>query len=98
MRITLYKLKQAPHTWYLKIDSIFGEHGFICNDLDYNLHYNITNGHYVILILYVDDILLISDNHENIMKLEMELEQGFAITSLGITRLYIGIKFLYFEE
>ncbi len=52
----------------------------------------------MILILYVDDILLISDNHENIMKLEMELEQGFAITSLGITRLYIGIKFLYFEE
>jgi hypothetical protein len=85
-------------TWYSKIDSIFREHGFICNDLDYNLYNNITNGHYVILIIYVDDILLTSENHENIMKLEMELEKGFEMTSLRITRLYIRREFIYFEE
>ncbi len=85
-------------TWYSKIDSIFREHGLICNDLDYNLYYNITNGHYVILILYVDDILSTNDNHKKIMKLEMEVEKGFEMTSLRITCLHIGIKFIYFEE
>ncbi len=52
----------------------------------------------MILILYVDDILLTSDNHENIMKLEMELEKGFEMTRLRITHFYIGIEFIYFEE
>lgn len=49
-------------------------------------------------MLYVDDTLSINDNHENIMKLELELEKGFEMTRLRITCLHIGIEFLYFEE
>jgi CRISPR/Cas system-associated protein Cas5 (RAMP superfamily) len=69
------------------------------NNFDHNLYYNVSNERfYVVLILYVDDVLLTRNDIPKLIQIEEELEKCYAISRLGITSLYIIIEFLYFHE
>ncbi len=95
----IYGLKQAPRAWYSKISSFFHTHGLVRSEADQNLYFSISReGLYVILILYVDDILLTGDNTQKIRVLEEKMEKFFEMSRLGLACLYLGIEFIYFPE
>ncbi len=50
------------------------------------------------MILYVDDVLLIRDDDHKLLMVERELEKHNEMSQLGLTKLYIGVEFLYFIE
>ena len=55
----LYSLKQAPRSWYVKIDSLFYEKGFMRSKNDPNLYIKEDEGKNVALIfVYVDDLVI----------------------------------------
>lgn len=54
----LYVLKQAPQTWYAKIDGYLLCLGFAKSEADSNLYYVLNEGESLILLLYVDDLFL----------------------------------------
>ena len=58
----LYGLKQAPKSWYERIDAWFVLQGLTRSQNDPNLYYSLTNGKYVIILLYMDDLLITGDN------------------------------------
>ena len=62
LRKSIYGLKQASRQWYLKFDSIIKKFGFKPNVEDNCIYAKFKNGKYIFLILYVDDILLASNN------------------------------------
>jgi len=67
---TLYGLKKVGRVWYTRIDDFFHNQGFTRSESNHNLHYSIRNNQYVVLILYVDDILLTSGDITNLHELE----------------------------
>jgi hypothetical protein len=54
--------------------------------------------HYVIFILYVDDLFLIGDVTKRLNILEEELTKRYEMTNMGFMNLYIGIESIYFED
>ena len=48
---SLYSLKQAPRTWYDRIDSFLSSLGFTKSKADSNLYYKVEDGNLVILLL-----------------------------------------------
>lgn len=57
----LYSLKQAPCTWYTRIDSYLTSLGFTKSEEDANLYHILVEGKLLIIVLYVDDLILIGD-------------------------------------
>ena len=59
----LYGLKQASRSWYIKNDQFLTSQGFVSCISDPNIYIK-RNGdnHFVILALYVDDTILVSNN------------------------------------
>ena len=61
LKKALYRLKQAPRTWYGRIDSFLMSLGFTKSKADPNLYSKVEDGMQVTLLLYVDDLFLTGD-------------------------------------
>ena len=57
---SFYRLKQAPKHWYEKFDNAMMSNGFRINECDKCVFIKDTASGYVIMCLYVDDVLIIS--------------------------------------
>ncbi|GJY94648.1 putative zinc finger, CCHC-type containing protein [Tanacetum coccineum] len=55
-------LKQASRQWYLKFDEVMKKHNFIKNQVDQCVYLKMSGSNFIILVLYVDDIPLASNN------------------------------------
>ena len=73
----LYGLKQAPKSWYKRIDAWFIKQGLERSENDPNLYYSLKDKKYVIILLYIDDLLIIGDNSQEISRLQSELQKEF---------------------
>jgi hypothetical protein len=58
LKKSIYGLKQASRQWYLKFDEVIKKFGFIKNQVDNYIYIKIKESMFIILVLYVDDILL----------------------------------------
>ena len=71
----LYGLKQAPQQWYLKFDRFMHEHGYNRCNLDHCVYIKrLDDDRYIILCLYVDDMLVVGSNMDLIKLLKHQLE------------------------
>ena len=61
LKKSLYGLKQAPRKWYDMMDSFLMSLGFIKIKMDSNLYFKVEDKIRVILLLYVDDLFLTSE-------------------------------------
>ena len=57
LRKSLYGLKQAPKQWHEKFDNVMMASGFKINECDKCVYVKYTENGYIIVCLYVDDIL-----------------------------------------
>jgi hypothetical protein len=63
LKKSLYGLKQAPRKWYLKFDRFMTEQGYNRCHSEHCVYFKrIENGSYIILLLYVDDMLVAGSN------------------------------------
>ena len=60
LRKSLYGLKQAPRQWYKKFDSFMYSTGFTRCQADHCCYVKSFDNSYIILLLYVDDMLIAS--------------------------------------
>ena len=59
---SLYGFKQAPKKWHEKFDNAMITNGFKINECDKGVYIKDIENGYVILCLYVDDILIVGSN------------------------------------
>ncbi|CAL2247665.1 unnamed protein product [Prunus armeniaca] len=84
LKKSLYGLKQAPRQWYKKFDSFMTEHKYRRTTLDHCVFVKrFDDGEFIILLLYVDDMLIVGQNSDKISKLKKEMNKSFAIKDLG---------------
>ena len=91
MKKALYGLKQAPKTWYGRIDSFLMSLGFTKSKADPNLYYKVVDGDQVILLLYVDDLFLTSDE-KLILDSKRNLTAEFEMKDLGMMHYFLGLE------
>jgi ATP-binding cassette subfamily B (MDR/TAP) protein 1 len=71
LKKSLYGLKQAPRQWYKKFDSFMVDHGYARTTSDHCVFMKrFPNGNFIILLLYVDDMLIVGHDAKKIQILK----------------------------
>ena len=91
---SLYGLKQALKQWHQKFDSIVLANGFKINECDKCIYIKNTVNDYVILCLYVDDMLIVCSDDEMIKSTKAMLSTRFDMKDMGLADVILGVKIL----
>uniref|UniRef100_A0A2N9F5X3 Integrase catalytic domain-containing protein n=1 Tax=Fagus sylvatica TaxID=28930 RepID=A0A2N9F5X3_FAGSY len=89
---SLYGLKQAPKQWHEKFDNAMMSNGFRINECDKCVYVKNTTSGYVIVCLYVDDMLIMGSNNDIIKATKRMLNSKFDMKDLGVADVILGIK------
>jgi hypothetical protein len=69
------------------------EQGYTRCHLDHCVYFKrIKNGSYIILILYVDGILVVGSNMQDINLLKKKLDNSFPMKDLGASKKILGMR------
>ena len=72
LKKSLYGLKQAPRQWYRKFDSFMTDQGHHKTQTDHCVFVKkFEGGNFLILLLYVDDMLIVGRDQAKIQMLKM---------------------------
>ena len=89
---SFYGLKQAPKQWHEKFDHAILSIRFRHNNVDKCLYSKTCGDYYVIVCLYVDDMLILSDDMKEIIETKRFLSSTFKMKDLGEVDTILGIK------
>ncbi len=92
LKKNLYGLKQAPRAWLDKIGQYLVTSGFQTSNANLSLHVKKTDHGLVVIVIYVDDLIIIGDNDEDIFDLKKLLKQKFEMKDLGELHYFLGIE------
>ena len=91
----LYKLKQVPRQWYKKFDSFMMSQEYkrtFANPCVYVRRFH--DEKFIILLLYIDDMLIVGQDFDMIQKLKRELSKTFDMKDLGSAKRILGMEIL----
>lgn len=88
----IYGLKQASRQWYLKFNDTVTSFGFKENIVDRCIYLKVSGGKFIFLILYVDDILLASNDLGLFFDTKNFLSKNFEMKDMGEAHYVIGIE------
>ncbi|KAK1666544.1 hypothetical protein QYE76_054703 [Lolium multiflorum] len=88
----LYGLKQAPRAWHARLGSVLRAHGFVPSTADTSLFLLQRPEVTMYLLVYVDDIILISSSDAVADRLVSALSGDFAVKDLGALHYFLGLE------
>jgi hypothetical protein len=91
LKKALYRLKQAPRAWYLRIDAYLQQLGFEKSEADPNLYLIMVLEDPLILLLYVDN-LFITGVERDISNYKESLASEFKMTDIGLMHYFLGLE------
>jgi len=83
LKWALYGLKQAPRAWYTRIDNYLTSLGFTKTEADANLYQIVVEGKLLIIVLYVNELILTSDE-QLIKSWKEDLAREFEMKDMGL--------------
>jgi len=89
---SLYGLKQASRQWFAKFSSTLINHGFLQSKSDYSLFTRSQGTIFIALLVYVDDIVLASNDADAITQLISFLNTQFKLKDLGDLKFFLGLE------
>ena len=89
---SLYGLKQAPKQWHEKFDNVMLSHGFKINECDKCVYVKDDEHGYVIVCLYVYDMLIVGSDDKMITSTKNMLNSRFDMKDMGLADVILGIK------
>jgi hypothetical protein len=91
LKKAMYRLKQAPRSWYGRINSFLTSLGFTKSKFDSNLYFKVMNDDPFIFLLYVDDLFLTGEENL-IIDCKKKLVAEFEMKYLGLMYYFLGLE------
>lgn len=92
LRKALYGLKQSPRAWYDRINNFFLKNGFERCPFEHTLYMKKhSKGGFMIVSLYVDDLIFTGDNMKMLSEFKNSMMKEFEMTDLGELHHFLGI-------
>ncbi|CAI7909559.1 unnamed protein product [Closterium sp. NIES-54] len=91
LKKAIYGLKQAPRAWYHKLEETLLAGGFKKSECDHSLFLLQEKEQFLMLLVYVDDILLFFELAAMIERVEEMLEMQFKCSKMGDVKYYLGM-------
>ena len=88
----LYGLKQAPRAWHARLGSALRALGFLPSTADTSLFLLQRPEVTMYLLVYVDDIILVSSSAAAADRLVVALRDDFAVKDLGALHFFLGLE------
>ncbi|KAJ0985382.1 hypothetical protein J5N97_003738 [Dioscorea zingiberensis] len=92
LKKAIYGLKQAPRAWFHRFSSFLLKVGFLCSYADPSLFVFSRSGGIIYLLLYVDDIVVTSNNTVLLDAFISQLHREFATKDLGSLHYFLGLE------
>jgi hypothetical protein len=89
---SLYGLKQAPRAWFSRLSNKLLQLGFQASKADVSLFIFNQGGTQMYILIYVDDIIIMSSSPSATNRLIHQLETEFAVKDLGTLGYFLGIE------
>ncbi|PNX61228.1 putative LRR receptor-like protein kinase, partial [Trifolium pratense] len=83
LKKALYGLKQAPRAWYSRIDEYLMKLGFVKSLSESTLYIKGDQTNFLVISLYVDDLLVTGSSAEFIQQFKDDMKQVFEMSDLG---------------
>ena len=91
LKISLYGLK-AHRQWYLKFDRFIVSSSFTRLEVDYCCYSKRFENSYIMLLLYINDMLITGSSMKEIVNLKVRLAEEFSMKDLGPVRKILGMR------
>ncbi|XP_074379364.1 retrovirus-related Pol polyprotein from transposon TNT 1-94 isoform X2 [Apium graveolens] len=88
----LYGCRQAPRTWYSRIDTHLLSLGFVKSLSEATLYVKKSDFEILVVSLYVDDLLVTGSNLKQIDNFKEEMKAAFEMTDLGKMTFFLGME------
>ncbi|KAE8767964.1 hypothetical protein D1007_60605 [Hordeum vulgare] len=92
LRKALYGLRQAPRAWNAKLDETLTKLGFRRCPLEHALYRRGDSENYLLVGVYVDDLVITGTSSEDISKFKVQMGELFQMSDLGLLTYYLGIE------
>ena len=93
LKKSLYGLKQSPRAWFEKFTRSVKNQGYRQTQTDHTMFVKHSEGgKMAVLLVYVDDIILTSDDINEMNRLKTSLAKEFEIKDLGALRYFLGME------
>jgi hypothetical protein len=98
LKKSVYDLKQPPRAQYPKMDSFLLDTGFARCHSNPNAYTKKVGNHLIILVLYIDDLILTSNDPKLLNHVKSILKKKFEMTNLGYLHYFLGLQLLQAKE
>ena len=92
---SIYGLKQASRVWNETFDEFVCSIGFEVSKFDPCRYIKCIDGHCVLLLVYVDDVLVTGSSADAIASVKNQLKDRFEMTDSGACKFVLGIELVY---
>jgi hypothetical protein len=92
LKKSLYGLKQSPRMWYQSLILIYWD--LVSQEAkdDHYVYSKLVGDHFIYVVLYVDDMLLIGNNKEIIKDVKTQLSSKFDMKYIGAANFILGME------
>lgn len=92
LKKSLYGLKQASRVWNAKLNAALIKFGMIRSKVDPCIYYKRKHGKIVIIAVYVDDLLLLSNDNKLKSEMKVKLSSTFKMKDLSAATSILGMN------
>eukprot|EP00253_Pinus_taeda_P033080 PITA_33080 len=92
LKKALYGLKQASRAWYYWLDRYLHQQGFSKGLVDSNLYIKMENDKWLILVVYVDDIIFGSNEEAMSQSFASVMQKEYEMSFIGELTYFLGLQ------
>nr|GFC31133.1 uncharacterized mitochondrial protein AtMg00810-like [Tanacetum cinerariifolium] len=94
----MYGLHQAPRAWYGTMSKYLLMNGFQRGTIDQTLFIRRQRGNFILVQVYVDDIIFGSSNPKLCREFEALMHEKFQMSAMGELNFFLGLQVLQKED